>query len=164
MGDILAKLREVHGSRSMVAVDVPEYGWTFYFPPMTLADRAACRHGVNPEDETELMVSTLIHMARNEDGSQFFDRSPEIRAELQRMDFAVLMRVIAESGGSSLSAEVAAEFAKLKGGGLRRAMTDAVSGYPALFKLLSSATDADVLDVLREFAVMLEGRKASKND
>lgn len=93
MSDILAQMKKAHEGLGMKSVDVDFYGWEIFFPALTLKDRAAIREGIDPNDQTELMVASLIHMARREDGTPFFPDTPEMRAELHKMPFELLMKI-----------------------------------------------------------------------
>ena len=122
MSDILAKLKSVHDAQSSVlkAVPVPEYGDTWYFRPLTLADQERCRQGVNLKSvnaEQDLMVNALIELARDAKGNRIFDvpinEKPELRAELRRMSPKILMRITMKAQGN-LSDDVVEELSGLE--------------------------------------------------
>lgn len=97
MSDILAQMKQAHAGLTMKHVPVEFYGWDLHFPPMSMKDRAAIREGIDTSDQTELMISGLIHMARNKDGSKFFDDTPALRAEMHNMPFDLLMQIDRDS-------------------------------------------------------------------
>jgi len=97
MSDILAKMKQAHEGLPMKKVDVKFYGWELYFAPMDLKDRAEIRAGIDASDDTEVLVSALIHMARKEDGSKFFDDSPALRVEMLKVPYDLLMWIDRES-------------------------------------------------------------------
>ncbi|AKO96831.1 hypothetical protein MALG_01655 [Marinovum algicola DG 898] len=163
MSQVLEQLNRVHAARKMVAVEVPEYGWTLHFPPLTVADRQAIRRGVNPNDDSELMINGLIRMARNADGTPFFENTPQMRAALNQVDFAVLMRISAESGGTALSGEIEAEFGAVEAEALRDALVSAVGDAPALKKVLAKASEGDLLVALRSLLQAVSAPLPSKN-
>ena len=101
---LLDKLRAVHDAAAREGVEVPEYGLTLYFPPLTVSDRTAIRRGINPDDDMELRVSALVHMAQTEDGAKAFEDTPAMRAELNRMPVSVLLRITAQSKGAAVGA------------------------------------------------------------
>ncbi|MEP5730366.1 MAG: hypothetical protein ABJL67_13475 [Sulfitobacter sp.] len=97
MSDILAKMQAAHSDRKTTAVDVPEYGITLYFSPLTLADRARIRKGVSGDDDVELMVNTMIHKARLQNGEAAFADDGASRKVLYDMEVSVLQRIMAEA-------------------------------------------------------------------
>lgn len=107
MTGVLDQLRAVHNGNLDLArrakVDVPEYGWTLFFAPLTVADRTAIRRGVNPDDDMEMMISALVHMAQKEDGTRFFEDSPALRAELNRMPVGTLVRITGASKAQAVA-------------------------------------------------------------
>lgn len=163
MSHVLDQLNRVHAARKMVAVEVPEYGWTLHFPPLTVADQQSIRRGVDPNNESELMIAGLIRMARNEDGSPFFENTPQMKAALNQMDFAVLLRITMESGGTALEGDLATEFDAIKAERLREAMAAALTDAPAITAALARATDADILVALRAVIQSVEKQPSAKN-
>ncbi len=167
MSDILAKLQAVHDKRALHKVHVPEYGMDLYFPPFTVADRDAARRGVNPKDESALMVSALVHMARDKDGSKMFDGPPEqmvkIKAELHRMEYNVLMRIMLEAGGG-LSEAISAELAELDVEAVSAALATVVGEGTALAAMIAAAPDAAVLSGIQNLAETMAGAEQSQKN
>lgn len=97
MSDILQKMAAVHEGRSLHPVAVPEYGFTLYFTPLTVAERARVRKGVAADDDEELWVNTLIHKARDKDGNPVFSDDGKTRKQLYQMDMQVLKRILEEA-------------------------------------------------------------------
>lgn len=163
MSDILAKLQAVHEGRQMVKVEVPEYGLDLYFPPLTLADRERIQRGVNPNDETALMVSGLIHQAKTKSGEPAFPDSPQMRAELHKFEVGVMMRIMAESGGSLLPSEMQAELVAIDAEALRAALVSALSASPHLAGAITRAPVSALRAALRDAAGAGAAQGPTKN-
>ncbi|MVO14809.1 hypothetical protein [Parasedimentitalea huanghaiensis] len=162
MSDILAKLRDAHNSRKMVKVHVSEYGIDLHFPPLTLADHEAIRQGVNPSDEHALMVSGMVHQAKNADGSPAFPNEPEVKAELHKMEFAVMSRIMGEaSGGVGETAQQ--ELAALDLDVLKKALKQVVAGSPVLSKAVDAASPGFLLYTLERIVSAHEAKQPIKN-
>ena len=102
MSDLLKKIVALNDTAGLRAVSVPEWETTLYFRPLTPADRIHIRRGINPEDDMDLMVSTLQHMALDKEGNQVFDGTMIERAQLLKsLDMNVLIRVINDPGAAS---------------------------------------------------------------
>ncbi|UWQ59966.1 hypothetical protein K3722_07500 [Leisingera caerulea] len=162
MSDILSKLRAVHDSRAMVKVHVPEYGLDLYFPPLTLADHEKIRKGINPKDEHALMVAGLVHQARTETGEQAFPNTPQIKAELHRMEFGVLARIMAESAGG-VSDAAQAELAAIDHEALKGAVQSVLADSPVLQGALENAPAALLVRALAEMAAAADAGQSLKN-
>ncbi|WP_273281077.1 hypothetical protein [Pseudooceanicola atlanticus] len=167
MSDILARLQQAHEQRHMVEVQVPEYGDTWYFPPLTLADHEIIRKGIKPSDDHALMVSGLIHMARHKDGSRVFDvpkeDRPKLRAELHRMEVHVLQRIMVQSGGG-LGQQASAELGAIDTEALEdlRGRLIEFAGEDAPI-LASAAKGADDTVLLRALTVLVEASEAEQS-
>lgn len=99
MTDLLQRIVDIGANAPRTPVEVPEWGVTLYFTPVTGAERVAIRRGINPKDQEELFVSAIQHKATDEAGNQVFDDTVETRAKLmQNADMGVVMRILAESG------------------------------------------------------------------
>jgi hypothetical protein len=162
MSDILAKLRAAHDTRDMRAVHVPEYEVTLHFPPLTLADREKIARGVNPRDEIALSVSAMVHQARNADGTPAFPNTPEVKAELYRMEVEVLQRIMAQAQGG-IGAEAAAEVAAVDLDVLRTTLGAALPDQPRLSEALASVDDAVLRRLLTDLAAAGEVGRTTKN-
>lgn len=165
MSDILAKLRAAHGARKMVKVHVPEYDLDLYFPPLTLADHERIRKGINAKDEHTLMVSGLIRHARDKTGEMAFPDEPEVWAELHRMEFGVLARIMAQSSGGPGEA-VQAELGALDGAGvgaLRDSLSRALGDAPQLKAAVDAASDGLILSTLADLAIVHARSEPVKN-
>lgn len=166
MSDILARLREVHAKTEMVRVPVPEYGMDLYFPPLTVSDQTAIRRGVAKTDEAGIMVNALIRQARDADGNRVFDVPlkdlPELKAELHRMPFAVLLRIVIESGGG-LPAGLAAEVVAADCDAVRAALGQACAEQEGLAAAIASASDDTLRAALAEIAKSQDAGRSAKN-
>jgi hypothetical protein len=163
MSDILARLKGAHDARKMVRVHVPEYGMDLHFPPLTLADHERIRQGINPKDEYALMVSALIHQAKNADGTPAFDGSPEVRAELHRMELGVLQRIMAEASGD-LGEAAASELAGIDIAALRAGLISGLGRESkTLVAAVQDAQDGELLQILRNLAAAQIARQPLKN-
>lgn len=168
MSDLLSKLKAAHDGRDMVRVDVPEYGVTWYFPSLTLADHEAIRKGVNVKDEHTLMISGLMHMARDEDGKKVFDLPPAertaIKAELHRMELSVLQRIMTEAGGG-LPKTIAAEVAEADADAMRASLVSGLGDdAPALVEAVREVDDAILVRALTVIAQAHAQGLKTKND
>jgi len=171
MSDILARLSAVHDKAEApadrVAVEVPEYGMTWYFPPLTIARQQRVAKGVNPKDSTAMMVSFLIHVAEDETGARIFDvplqDKPALVKELHRMKATTLLRIVTESGGG-LSPAAASEVSALDGDAMRAALSAvATEDEPILARAIADA-DEDVLRrVLSDLVQIHEAKDGPKN-
>ncbi|MEC7763385.1 MAG: hypothetical protein VX874_15895 [Pseudomonadota bacterium] len=102
MSDILQIISERHDAQAPTAVEVPEWGVTLYFTPLTAAERAAIRKGVNPDDDGEMLVSGLIRKARDKDGKPVFEDNATTRATLVgKAEFSVIRRIMNEASAAS---------------------------------------------------------------
>lgn len=166
MSDILAQLKKVHDAREKVHVHVPEYGWDLYFPPMTVADRETIRRGVRKDDEQALMVNALVHMARTEAGAPFFDvppaHKPALMAELYRMEFGLLMRIIAQSGGG-LGEGVGAEIVAVEAEALRAALLSVAEAGGDLAEAVKAAPEEVLRRALTGIAEAHHAGQSAKN-
>lgn len=162
MSDILSKLRAAHDNRSMVKVHVPEYDLDLFFPPLTLADHEKIRRGINPKDEHALMVAGLVHQAKTESGEQAFPNTPQVKAELHRMEFGVLARIMAESAGG-VSDAAQAELAALDHEALKVSLQSALADSPVLAAALEKAPAALLVRALAEMAAAAEAGRPLKN-
>ncbi|UWQ77607.1 hypothetical protein K3725_09755 [Leisingera sp. S132] len=162
MSDILAKLKSVHSDRKMVKVHVPEYGIDLFFPPLSLADHEAIRKGIRPDDEHALMVSGLIHQAKNADGTPAFPNEPAVKAELHRMEFAVVARVMREAAGE-VGETANRELAGLNGEQLREAMLSVLKDCPELTAAVKDAKPHLLLYHLERIAAAHEAKQPLKN-
>lgn len=163
MSTLLSRIRAAHDSRKMVAVDVPEYGVTLHFPPLTLADHEAIRKGVAKGDEHALMVKGLIHQARNADGTPAFDDTPVTRAELHRMELSVMQRIMAQAGGlidDALADQLAVVDAAAVVAALAAALADEA---PDLADAVRAAPPGAALSALRDIALAGAGASPAKN-
>lgn len=162
MSDILARLRSAHDARAMQKVSVPEYGVDLYFPPLTLADRERIARGINPRDEIALSVSAIVHQARDMDGNAAFPNTPEVKAELYRMEVDVLQRIMAQAQGG-LGAEAAAEVAAVDLGVMRAALGETFVDQPGLAGAIGSADDTVLRSLLSNLAANGAAGKTTKN-
>jgi hypothetical protein len=103
MAGVMDKILAIAEAGGRTRVFVPEWDSALYFVPLTPSRRAQIRKGINPNAVEELYVSTLMHLAQNEDGTPAFPLDPLDlvlnRARLLtsiKMD--VLMRVLIEAG------------------------------------------------------------------
>lgn len=95
MSDILKIIAERHDAQAPTAVEVPEWGVTLYFTPLTPAERSAINKGIDPNDDGELLISGLIQKARDKDGKRVFEDTPETRATLSgKAEFRVIRRIM----------------------------------------------------------------------
>lgn len=97
MSDILARMQAVHEGRKAKKVPVPEYGFDLYFTPLTVADRSRIRKGVDPSDDDELTIKTLIQKACDKDGKPVFEDDGATRKVLYQMDMNILRRILEEA-------------------------------------------------------------------
>ncbi|WP_243612929.1 hypothetical protein [Shimia aestuarii] len=97
MSDLIAQMRAANAKIEMKKVHVDLYGWDLYFPPMSLKDRAAIRSGIDLNDDAEVIISGIMHMAKKEDGSNFFEDTPAMRAALHEVPWDVLTYIDLES-------------------------------------------------------------------
>lgn len=162
MSDILARLQAAHSARPRIKVHVPEYGLDLYFPPLTLADHEAIRKGINPRDEHALMVAGLIHQAQLEDGSQAFPATPEVKAELHRIDMEVLARILGEASGGPGSA-AQRELDTIPPQALRAMLTGLVPAGGALSAAIEAASDEALVMLLYRLAADHQARVPTKN-
>lgn len=166
MSDILAKLKAAHDARQMVHVHVPEYGLDLYFPPLTVADHEAIRKGVAKGDDHQLMLNGLIRQAHDKAGNRVFDvpveDKPAVMAELNRMDFDVLQRIIRESSGTLNEAQVA-EIGALDLDALRRTLAEAVGKTSALGEGIAAAPDTAIAAGIAAICEAVAARQTVKN-
>ncbi|WP_146592321.1 hypothetical protein [Puniceibacterium confluentis] len=163
MSQILAKLQAVHSGRKMVPVHVPEYDMDLHFPPLTVADHERIRKGISPKDEHALMVSGLIHMARTADGSPVFERTPQIKAELHRMELHVLQRIMRQASGG-ISDAAAAEIGALDEEALRAALLSlAGEDAPILTAAVRAAEEGVLVGALAQMVEQYEAAQPVKN-
>lgn len=162
MSDLLSKLRTAHDQRVMRSVEVPEYGITLYFPPLTLADREKISRGINPRDEIALSVSALIHQAKDADGSPAFPDKPATRAELYRIEVDVLQRIMAQAQGG-LGSQDAAEVAGADLDVLRPVIIAALDEQPKLSAAVGTIDDAVLRRVLSDILSAADAGKTTKN-
>lgn len=100
MSRVLDTIIARHDAFDPVKVSVPEWGVELFFTPMTPAERAKIRQGVNEDDETEMMIRFVVHKACDKDGTLVFEATPETFATLQaKAEVRVLRRILAESDG-----------------------------------------------------------------
>ena len=108
MSDILAKMQAAHDERAkMTAVEVPEYGITLYFPPLTLADRSYIRKIAGSEDDVELMICTMIRMAHDEEGNRVFKDDGPSRKTLHEMQVSTMQWIMERADPGPAEAEPA---------------------------------------------------------
>jgi len=166
MSDILAKLRAVHAKSARQRVDVPEYGFVWYFRKLTAADRIAINRGVKPNDETGLAISAVMHLAETEDGTKVFDvpvqERAALKAELHQMEMSVLMRVMRQANGG-LSQSAATEIVAFEGDMLRSLADDLVETLPILSQALREAEDTVIQSALGEIVSAYEEKADLKN-
>lgn len=163
MSGLLARIKAAHEGRAMVAVPVPEYDCTLYFPPLTLADHEAIRRGMGNAAEHVLLIRGLIRMAHNADGTKAFEDTPETKAELHRMELSVMQRIMAQAGGD-LPAEDAAALARADLDAMRQALTAHFGeAEPALAASIAEAPEAALAAALRALAGYGESDKPAKN-
>jgi hypothetical protein len=167
VSDLLSKLKAAHDRRDMVKVEIPEYGATWFFPALTLADHEAIRKGVNPKDEHALMISGLMHMARDADGKKVFDLPPAeraaVKAELHRMELSVLQRIMVEADGG-LPPSLAAEIDACDPEALRAALLEGLGeDAPALAKAVHEVDEAVLHRALSVIAMAQAGGQTTKN-
>lgn len=97
--DILEKIKADYASKKMRKVEVPEWGATIYFNPLTLAERKQITAGHAKDDDGGMTVSLLIKKALDKDGKPIFDGSAETRAALEGgTDAAVITRIVTQMG------------------------------------------------------------------
>jgi hypothetical protein len=171
MTGILEKLKSVHDKqeKDLTPVDVPEYGETWYFRPMTLADQAAAREGVNLKSasaEQQLMVNGLMRMALDANGNRVFDVptnvKAQVRAELHRMPLEVMLRIGIRSSGVPEAAS--AELASLDDETVRPALAAVFADFAPLLAGAIAAVDFDVLrQALADVAQRAEDTVPVKN-
>jgi len=166
MSDILARLRAAHAKTEMVRVSVPEYGMEMYFPPLTVSGQSAIRKGVSKNDEAGLFVNALIHQAHDAEGNRIFDvpvkDKPALMAELHRMPFEVLMRIVVESSGD-LSADLAAEIVAIDKAEVRAALSAVSADHEGLQAAIAEASDDVLTAALTGIAEALDAGKSVKN-
>lgn len=97
--DVLARI-EADYDAGFAKVEVPEWGVTFYSTPLTLAERDRIRTGHSENDDTGIMVSTVLEKALTKDRKPFFQSDAPTRALLmKKARAAILIRVLADMGG-----------------------------------------------------------------
>lgn len=161
MTDVLSKLKAVHAGRTSTRVYVPEYDLELFFPPLTLSDHERIRKGINPSDEHALLVSGLIHQARDKDGEAVFPATAEVKAELHKMELHVLQRIMSEASGT-VPDVVEAEIARTD---LRAALVTAfVEDTPALADCIGKVSVGAIEQVMRQFAIEAQAADPIKND
>jgi hypothetical protein len=108
MTSALDKITAHFAGAGLTPVEVPEWGLTLYFRPVTGHDRTNVRRGVDPSDESELIANFVRLLALDENGERVFDDTPKTRAVFNGgCDFNILTRIVAELGERSLGAKVA---------------------------------------------------------
>ena len=76
-------------------IEVPEWGTSVFFRPLTPSERSNIRKGINPKDDEELMISLLVAKALDADGNRLFDDDAKTRATLMgKGDLAVIARIV----------------------------------------------------------------------
>jgi len=101
MSDLLQIIVDQAAQAKPKPVVVPEWKTTVYFLPLTPAERIEIRRGIDPNDQEDLLVSTLQHKARDAEGNRIFDCSVIERAKLMKsIDMEVLQRVLIQAGSS----------------------------------------------------------------
>lgn len=168
MSDILARIRAGNDKAhaALTRVPVPEYGMDWFFPPVTAADQVAIRRGVPKNDEAALMISAIIHLARDESGARLFDVAPDkkaaLNAEMQRMPMPVLLRIVMQSSGEIAEA-VATEIAEADCDALRAALVGALEPGSALGDVLADIDDAQLRGRLTDLVRAAEAEPVTKN-
>jgi hypothetical protein len=106
MTDILMAIKNDFDSKKSRCVDVPEWGRTIYFNPLTLAERKRIGAGHAASDEAGLMVSLLIEKSLDEAGKKIFASDAPTRAALEgNADAAVISRVVMAMGAQETQDE-----------------------------------------------------------
>ena len=95
--DVLAKILADFEARSTTgrgSLEVPEWGCTVYWRPITLEDRRVIQMG--PESAGDQVVSVIMHRLEHEDGTRVFDGSVTTRAKLMKSaDATIFDRIFA---------------------------------------------------------------------
>lgn len=155
MSDILSRLKSVHEARDRVKVHVEEYGLDMYFPPLTLALKQECAKGINPKDETALMVGYVHRAAEDEAGGKLFPQTGKevapVVAELHQMKFVTLLYIVQASGGEPVSKAALSEIQAVEVDALRAGMVAAFGGEaPELTEVVEAASDDRLRQMLRD--------------
>jgi len=153
MSTLLSRIKAAHDARKMVAVEVPEYGVTLYFPALTLADHEAIRKGVAKGDEHALLIKGLIHQARNADGTPAFDDTPATKAELHRMELSLMQRIMAQAGGQ-IDGALAEQLTAVGPVAIAAALVSVLAeDAPDLAEVVKAAPPEAVVAALRDIAI-----------
>jgi hypothetical protein len=100
--DILDIIAQRHDAQAPTEVEVPEWGVTLYFTPLTASERSAIRKGIDPDDDGEMLISGLIRKARDKDGKPVFTDDAKTRATLAgKAEFSVIRRIMNAASGAS---------------------------------------------------------------
>lgn len=100
MNSILETISQRHADQKPTEIDVPEWGAKLYFTPLTAAERASIRKGVDPDDDGEMLIASIIRKARDKDGKPAFEDNAETRAILAgKAEFSIIRRIIQEADG-----------------------------------------------------------------
>ena len=95
MSDILQTISQRHADQTATEIDVPEWNTKLYFTPLTAAERASIRKGIDAEDDGEMMIASIIRKACDKDGKRVFEDTAETRAILSgKAEFSVIRRII----------------------------------------------------------------------
>lgn len=96
MGDIIEKMRVAHAARKPQPVKVPEYGETWYFPVLTVAE--SDRIGQHLPDDVSNQMATIemiVQTAIYEDGNKVFPDTGEARTMLKDLSTGVAAEISA---------------------------------------------------------------------
>lgn len=103
-GKLIDVIATKYDATPLQPVEVPEWGVTLYFRPLTPAERASIRKGISENDDEEMLVAGLIRKALDADGKPVFDDNAETRAALHtKGDLNVIVRIMADVGKSAAS-------------------------------------------------------------
>lgn len=168
MSDILSRLKSVHDAATREKVHVEEYGLDMYFPPLTLALKQECAKGINPKDETALMVGYVHRAAEDEAGEKLFPQTgkevAQVVAELHRMKFSTLLYIVQASGGETVSKAALAEIQAVEIDALRAGMASALDGAaPELAAAIEAAGEGRLRDMLRDLCAAHQSGVPAKN-
>jgi hypothetical protein len=109
-GSILDRIRADFDAKSRRSIDVPEWGCTVYWNPLTLAERRRIIAGIDQDDESGMIVALIVEKALDAEGRKLFgaDAGPpaQVRATLDgTADALVLGRISRAIEGGETQAQ-----------------------------------------------------------
>jgi hypothetical protein len=102
MSSVLDRATEHFSAQGRKSIDVPEWGCTVYYAPLTVMEkRRIFKPGLRPGDDQAVAVDALIEKARDEAGKPMFTLDDR-ETLLRKVDAKVVERVaLALLGGAT---------------------------------------------------------------